>query len=138
VLEELPAIQWVFGARVNLLGRRIHRRPVRQYLGRVFATVVSTLLRLPVYDTQCGAKLFRATADLNEVLETPFGSRWVFDVEMIARLLHLHGRNVDRVRATIYEFPLHAWEDIAGSKVRSGDFVKAIREVLAIYRRYLR
>ena len=137
ILERSPSIDWVFGARVNLLGRKIERKASRHYLGRVFATVVSTLLRLPVYDTQCGAKVFRATADLPSILAEPFHSRWVFDVEMIARFVRLHG-HASTVRSKIYEFPLYEWRDIAGSKVRAKDFVRAMAEVFVIYRKYLR
>jgi dolichyl-phosphate beta-glucosyltransferase len=136
VFEQFPDIQWVFGARVSLLGRNIQRRPARHYLGRVFATVVSSLLRLPIYDTQCGAKLFRSTPDLRRILDQPFNSRWVFDVEMIARFVQLH-QNRSLIRGMIYEFPLYEWRDIAGSKVRAKDFARAIVEVFAIWRKYV-
>src|SRR5262245_38000745 len=61
VLDERPRCEIVFGARVQMLGRTIERHALRHYAGRVFATMASQALALPVYDTQCGAKLLRAT-----------------------------------------------------------------------------
>lgn len=133
-----PAIQMVFGSRVKLLGRRVERRAIRHYLGRVFATVVSNLLRMPIYDTQCGAKLFRTSETLRRALDEPFSCRWVFDVELLARFIGLSGGDVQAVQAGIYEFPLHVWNDVAGSKVRSTDFMRAFLDVVRIYWRYLR
>jgi dolichyl-phosphate beta-glucosyltransferase len=137
VFDQNPHVQMVFGARVRLLGRSIHRRATRHYLGRVFASVVSLLLKLPVYDTQCGAKLFRITPDLLQIFATPFHSKWIFDVEIVARFLHLNKNDTHYVSAAIYELPLTRWEDVAGSHVSSKDFLTAIVELAYIRNTYL-
>jgi glycosyltransferase involved in cell wall biosynthesis len=136
VLEARPEVHMVFGARVALLGREIHRKAARHYLGRVFATVVSVMLGLPIYDTQCGAKLFRVGPQSRELFREEFSSRWVFDVEIIARWLRLNRYDHAKVKQSIYEFPLHRWEDVGGSKVKPYDFILAFRDVVRIYGRY--
>jgi glycosyltransferase involved in cell wall biosynthesis len=137
LLEGNAELQIVFGARVRLLGRAIHRQPARHYLGRIFATVVSGMLRMPIYDTQCGAKLFRITPDLQWVLAQPFHSRWIFDVEILARYVQFYEGDVQRLEAEIYEFPLPEWTDVAGSKIKSTDFFRALGELVEIRRRHL-
>jgi glycosyltransferase involved in cell wall biosynthesis len=134
VLEARPKLQWIFGARVKLLGRAIRRKPARHYLGRVFATAASMVLQLPVYDTQCGAKLFRVTPELREVLGERLQSKWIFDVELISRFLRLPSVRKEDPEELIYEYPLHAWEDVAGSKLRPKDFLKAAMDLIYIWR----
>jgi len=134
VFESDPGMQMVFGARVRLLGRQISRNPSRHYFGRVGATLISQTLGLAVYDTQCGAKIFRAGDDLREVFSTPFLSRWIFDVEIIARFVELRGR--DAAAKAIYELPIKVWHDVDGSKVKGRDFVRALRDLWKIRRAY--
>ena len=138
LLDSRPDIEMVFGARVQLLGRAIRRNMVRHYLGRLFATAASFLLGINVYDTQCGAKLFRLTPDLITLFQEPFITRWIFDVEIIARLIQIRtGTAYPQVQDIIYETPLSEWRDVKGSKITFGDFIIAIFEMIDIYRKYL-
>jgi hypothetical protein len=137
VLEARPDLDMVFGSRVKLLGRQVKRRASRHYLGRVFATVVSLMLRMPIYDTQCGAKIFRVCPETSALFAEPFHTRWVFDVELLARYIR-ELRSPEIAAERIYELPLHRWEDVGGSKVKPLDFFIAFRDVLRIYWRYMR
>jgi glycosyltransferase involved in cell wall biosynthesis len=137
VLDEKPAIEMVFGARVKLLGREVERRAIRHYPGRVFATVVSLLLQLKIYDTQCGAKLFRVGPHIREIFEDPFLSKWIFDVEILARYMQRLKLSPADLSARIYEYPLEKWTDIAGSKLHPSDFLKSFVDLGRIYRCYL-
>jgi dolichyl-phosphate beta-glucosyltransferase len=118
ILEE-PRLQLAMGSRVRLLGRRVQRDGFRHYTGRGFATLAALALQLPVYDTQCGAKLFRANATLREVFAEPFELGWSFDVEMLARLVRFARRNGVDPATQIVEVPLKEWIDAPGSKLRA-------------------
>ena len=137
--ESRPQLQIIIGSRVKLLGRKIERRRSRHYIGRVFATVVSTVLDLEVYDTQCGAKLFRASPSMNALFQRPFSSRWIFDVEILARLIQTRrGKDLPPPKDIIYEFPLTEWRDIPGSKLGYSDFFRAAWELGRIHDQYFR
>lgn len=114
VLRRDPTRVVVLGSRVALLGHDIERSAVRHYLGRLYATAGSAVLRLPVYDTQCGAKVLRAGPALTAALATPFTSRWSFDVELIGRL-----RRGGVPAEGFVEVPLQSWRDVGGSKLRA-------------------
>lgn len=137
VMRTRPDVVLVMGSRVKLLGRDVQRSTVRHYIGRIFATVVSSILHLPVYDTQCGAKLFRAGEEVRRTLERPFITRWIFDVEVLARLaLGRGGLGDPEVERAIYEVPLPTWRDVAGSRIRLRDFGRAPLDVLRIWWTY--
>ncbi len=155
VLDRRPEISLVIGSRLPLLGHDIRRRPLRLLLGRLFSRVTSVVLGLRVHDTQCGAKLFRATPEMLAVFSQPFGSRWIFDVELLARLRSLNNSAPSTHNSplaippstlpiphsfdhSVYERPLEHWQDVAGSKLKRGDFFKAVGELTSIWWRYLR
>jgi len=135
-LRQRPACQLVLGSRVSLLGRSIERTRRRKILGRLFAAAASTVLGLPVYDTQCGAKMFRAGRWVAETFARPFHSRWIFDVEILARMIRQGIIQQSAAADVVYELPLASWRDVAGSKLKGGDFVKAANELLGIHRKY--
>jgi dolichyl-phosphate beta-glucosyltransferase len=136
VLVSKPEVEIVIGSRVKLMGRTIERQAWRHYAGRIFATASSMALRLPVYDTQCGAKLFRRTPLLARVFADPFLARWVFDVEIIARFAAFAPGGADYVAAALYELPLRRWVDVRGSKLKATDFARAAVDLAMIHRTY--
>lgn len=139
ILDCRPEITIAIGSRIQLLGRKIERKRVRQILGRVFARVASAALATRFYDTQCGAKLFRVTPAVRRAFSTSFRTKWIFDVEIMGRLAYASRCDgTPSLCESVYEVPLDHWEDVAGSKLKSGDFVKAIGELANIYWIYLR
>lgn len=136
ILADRPGVTAVIGSRVRLLGRTIARSPVRHYLGRIFATAASLALRIPVYDTQCGAKAFRADERTRKAFEASFTSRWVFDVEVIARLARERREAGETPAEAIVELPLERWRDVAGSKLGTGHMIVAAIDLVRIWARY--
>jgi len=126
----------VLGARVKLLGRRIERQPARHYLGRAFATCTSLLLDLPVYDTQCGAKVLCCNELTRSIFAEPFITRWVFDVEILARLMQRDRRGEFVARSRVLEHPLLQWIDVGGSRLTRTEWARVGLELLALAARY--
>jgi dolichyl-phosphate beta-glucosyltransferase len=129
IMAARPDVDVVMAARVALLGRTIERRARRHYLGRVFATFASLSLALPVYDTQCGAKVLRVTPTLEAALARPFSARWAFDVELLSRLLFPDHGVVPTSTEAVIEVPLRAWRDVSGSKLGPTAMVRAAFEL---------
>jgi dolichyl-phosphate beta-glucosyltransferase len=119
------------GARVRMLGRKIDRSAVRHVIGRCFATLASHILDLPVYDTQCGAKLFRWNPVMQRVFDRAFQLNWCFDVEILARLRGLESQGLCDVRRQCVEVALDVWIDAAGSKLGA----RQVPQVLAEFAR---
>lgn len=125
----------VIGVRRKMLGHLVRRTRLRSWLGHRFSQVASWVLGVPIQDTQCGLKLFRNTPETLALFASPFQSRWIFDVEIFARMVASDG--TDAVGSQIYELPLESWRDVPGSKLKSSDFFKALGELVMIRQTYL-
>lgn len=137
ILENSAGSDIVMGARVKLLGRSITRKASRHYFGRVFATFASMMLHLPVYDTQCGAKLFRNSPLLQQIFKEPFKAKWIFDVEILARYIVMGDRSLQKVSSVaVVEYPLDSWTDVPGSKVKVKDFFGSALELFRLWSHY--
>lgn len=134
VFVSRPQTEFTLGSRVKLLGRHIVRHKSRHYIGRVMATAAAIALDLEVYDTQCGAKVFRATDRLRGIFARPFVTKWIFDVELIGRYIDSDGPGGQAALAErIYELPLRQWTDEPGSKVRFKDGLRAMADIGRVY-----
>ena len=138
ILDRRPDIDLVIGTRLPLLGHAVERSTLRWLLGRVFAWSAAAVLGLRIQDTQCGHKVFRSSPRLRQVFQTRFHARWIFDVELFARWIGRRNQDCLRhARDTIFELPLEAWRDVAGSKLKPLDFPRAFLELANIARVYL-
>lgn len=82
----------------------------RRFASRVFNFLVRTLFKLPITDTQCGAKLMTAAA-WRAIVPHIGLTKWAFDVDMLFKTRRAH--------YAIREIPT-TWSDVGGSKLRVG------------------
>ena len=129
-LAEHAECKAVIGSRIAMVGTNIQRSIFRHYSGRAFATLVSVILGQQIYDTQCGAKVFKADNEVRRVFSKPFLSRWAFDVEIIGRLLRIV--RSEQNQAIILELPLINWSEVPGSKLNLVSKLRTVAELLKI------
>ena len=129
-LEIGDLYEFSFGARVLRLGSIIERSSLRHYLSRLFATFASMILKLPVYDTQCGAKIFKIKL-AQIIFMDPFITNWLFDIELFART-----KNVRMGVQPFIEIPLNQWIEKEGSKIKLRDMFMFPLELMKISNHY--
>ncbi|MFT4661800.1 MAG: dolichyl-phosphate beta-glucosyltransferase [Patiriisocius sp.] len=127
------SIEFCCASRILKLGSEIKRSRVRFFISRVFATLISELLEIKVYDTQCGCKVFDRKL-IKTLFEQPFVSTWLFDVELFFRILIKYDRKNGSEK--MLEIPLKRYVDPGDSKVKMSYFFHMFSEMLKIKRRY--
>lgn len=97
----------LFASRLKILGQHVERSWRRHILGRVYATMVSEILRIPVYDSQCGLKLIPREA-WERIAPLLRVEGFAFDVELLCALLD--------TGCKVREIPVN-WSDMPGSRI---------------------
>lgn len=123
--------KFLLASRVKRLGTSIDRKPLRHILGRIFATLTSILVKLPVYDSQCGAKWIDREVAMH-LFKDPFISKWLFDVELLFRLKKFLPSEVPN----ILEVPLYSWIEKGSSKIKITDTFNFPFELFKIALKY--
>lgn len=142
VIDADPMLLAVVGSRWPHLGADIQRGGLRNVVGGIMANLITQYLRLNLYDSQCGAKIFRADV-ARDLFRQRFVSRWLFDVEIFKRMKDLLTRHVDADASVMmnihcYEFPLRVWHEVSGSKLHLSDGAGILLEILRIAWHYRR
>jgi len=111
--------------------------PIKDGLRALFSKIIKMLvffiLRLPIEDTQCGAKVFRA-ALVPVLFKRNFFSRWLFDIEMFLRMKKHYGNAI--ILNKIYEQPLQRWVHMEDSKLGVKDALEIPYRLLSIWFNY--
>ncbi len=119
----------LWSARVPLSGREISRSSTRSFAGRLIRWVLRFAYSDLPFDTQVGFKLFYPSAELLECLQEPFVTHWFFDVELLIRWRKQTGSLM-----RVWEEPLTSCLDIPRSRIAGREYLRIIRELLAVLR----
>lgn len=125
--------KFVFASRILKIGSVIERKFSRFVFGRIIATVISNILDVKVYDTQCGCKVFQKELGLL-LFQEPFISKWLFDVELFSRILCEYGK--ENALQIMDEIPVKQWIDKGGSKVKLSYFFRLWYDLFLIRKRH--
>jgi glycosyltransferase involved in cell wall biosynthesis len=118
----------VWSSRVALSGRNIERSANRHYLGRIISTWFGLLFGDLPYDSQSGLKIFRASESLREASAYPYRTRWMFDLELLSRLL----KSPFTEDYKIWEEPVTAWAEVGKSHIKGKEFIRIVGELFVI------
>ena len=132
-LKKHDEISFVFASRNSKTGTIIRKQKHRFFVGRIIAKIVSSVLAIEVYDTQCGCKIFRKEIS-EQLFREEFLSKWLFDIEIIFRMINLYGK--EKAVAKMIEMPLELWMNKGESKVKLTYFFKLWIDLYQIKKKY--
>jgi dolichyl-phosphate beta-glucosyltransferase len=119
----------VLGSRIKKMDTVIERSFFRHIAGRMIATIIDQKFKLGVYDTQCGAKIFRS-ALIQSSIQERFYTKWFFDAELLVRIKKYHSAYAGA------EIPLGKWQNVANSKLSVLSFPIVMKDLFVLLNKY--
>lgn len=132
-LDSNKKLDLVYGSRNKGEGNGVDRNFFRSVFSNIVKAFIYLILRLPIEDTQCGAKVFRKSI-VSVAFSMPFQTKWLFDVEIFIRLKRYY--SPDNVMNHIYEQPLVKWVHVDDSKLGVKDAVQIPMKLILIWYKY--
>lgn len=126
-------LEFTYLSKIRRVDVAVNQSYKRFLMGRILSALTRLSLKLPVYDTQCGCKLFSKNIAL-VIFKTPFISAWLFDIEIFWRILKLKNRAY--FSTNTLEVPLNKLMDRGSSKVSGKALFKLPFEFIKIHRTY--
>jgi glycosyltransferase involved in cell wall biosynthesis len=130
---QAPRLQAVVGFRKKEPAANIKRSPSRKLISAIMRVIIRTLIGLPIHDTQCGAKVFKADLAAT-IFNKPFIGRWLFDLELFLRMKQANGP--DFLTQNLEQLHLKSWHDVPGTKLRFWDAFEIFLELAKIKLQY--
>lgn len=112
--------EMVIGSRKDDDSLDIQRSNFRSLFSYGIGLMIKLVVRLPIKDTQCGAKVF-SSRTAAYLFASPFKTKWLFDIELFLRLKSLLGH---KTMSFLKELPLTSWTDVEGSKLKTKDAIQ--------------
>lgn len=115
---EQSKIDVICGSRKRTQENLIKTSYFRFASGRIFNLLVRFKLKITMYDTQCGCKVFRNTPLFEKLIaDIKEPERWLFDLQILVR--------ANSLKLEITEFPLDMWIHQSNSKLK---FIQAAKD----------
>ena len=129
ILNNDKSLSGVIGSRILKLDNNIVYKKKRKLYGRLlmFILYFGPLKNIPVYDSQCGAKLFKKEY-AKIIFEKPMLTNWLFDIELLMRL-----NDLKPVKESILELPLNEWVHRPDSKIGLKDTFDILKDIKTLY-----
>lgn len=132
-LETDENLDMVYGSRNTEDAQNVDRNFFRNIFSKIIKTFIYLILRLPIEDTQCGAKVFR-TNIIDIAFMQPFLTRWLFDIEIFIRLKRHY--SPENIMNYIHEQPLKRWVHVEDSKLGLKDAIQIPYRLVSVWYSY--